>query len=93
MYKKCLLIKKGVIIITTNSVEMKDNGKFSKFLSLVERIGNKLPDPFILFFYLTLALMIVSAILNFFGAEVIHPNTEETVAVKSILSGKVSSLY
>lgn len=77
-----------MIIITTNSVEVNDNGKFSKFLSLVERIGNKLPDPFILFFYLTLALMFVSAILNSFGAEVIHPNTEETVAVKSILSGE-----
>ena len=59
-----------------------------RFLAFVERVGNKLPHPFILFFYLTIALVIVSWILSLFDAKVVHPNTQETVAVKSIISGE-----
>ncbi len=59
-----------------------------RFLAFVERVGNKLPHPFILFFYLTIALVLVSWILSLFNAKVVHPNTQETVAVKSIISGE-----
>lgn len=69
-------------------VEKKDENKFSKFLSIIEKVGNKLPHPFILFFYLTVALVILSWILSLFKAAVIHPNTQEMVAVKSILSSE-----
>lgn len=73
---------------TTDKIKKYDENKFSKFLSFVERVGNKLPDPFILFFYLTLALVLFSWILSLFQVAVTHPNTQETVAVKSILSGE-----
>ncbi|MFJ7974014.1 AbgT family transporter [Psychrobacillus sp. NPDC096389] len=69
-------------------VEKKDENKFSKFLSIIEKVGNKLPHPFILFFYLTVVLVILSWILSLFKAAVIHPNTQEIVAVKSILSSE-----
>lgn len=69
-------------------VEKNDENKFSKFLSIIEKVGNKLPHPFILFFYLTVLLVILSWILSLFKAAVIHPNTQEIVAVKSILSSE-----
>ncbi|ALC88246.1 transporter [Bacillus sp. FJAT-22090] len=65
---------------------MNSENRFSRFLSFVEKVGNKLPHPFILFFYLTVLLVILSWILSLFKAAVVHPNTQETVAVKSILS-------
>ncbi|MDF2067768.1 AbgT family transporter [Bacillus sp. Cr_A10] len=69
-----------------NNEEINSENRFSKFLSFVEKVGNKLPHPFILFFYLTVLLVILSWILSLFKAAVVHPNTQETVAVKSILS-------
>ncbi|WP_144510399.1 AbgT family transporter [Bacillus sp. FJAT-22090] len=65
-----------------------DENRFSKFLSIIEKVGNKLPHPFILFFYLTVLLVILSWILSLFKAAVVHPNTQEMVAVKSILSSE-----
>ena len=71
-----------------SKVENNDENRFSKFLSFIEKVGNKLPHPFILFFYLTVLLVILSWILSLFNAAAIHPNTGEVVAVKSILSSE-----
>ncbi|MFJ5771855.1 AbgT family transporter [Psychrobacillus sp. NPDC093180] len=68
--------------------EKNEENRFSKFLSFVEKVGNKLPHPFILFFYLTVLLVILSWILSLFKAAVVHPNTQEMVAVKSIISAE-----
>lgn len=59
---------------------------FSKVLDGIERIGNKLPHPFMLFIYLAVFLMVVSAILHAFDLTVLDPGTNETVAVRSLLS-------
>ncbi|MEK9198096.1 AbgT family transporter [Ureibacillus sp. 179-F W5.1 NHS] len=67
-------------------IETAKNGAFNKFLNTVEKIGNKLPHPFMLFFYLTLILVAISFILGVMNASVIHPNTGETVAVNNLLS-------
>jgi len=42
-------------------------------LKWVERIGNKLPNPFMLFLYLIAILMIVTALLSFFHVAAIDP--------------------
>ncbi|WP_348775035.1 AbgT family transporter [Psychrobacillus sp. NEAU-3TGS] len=68
--------------------EKNEENRFSKFLSFIEKVGNKLPHPFILFFYLTVLLVILSWILSLFKAAVVHPNTQEMVAVKSIISAE-----
>lgn len=67
----------------------KDTGKprGSRFLSLVERVGNKLPDPFVLFILLAALVMVVSFVFNLFGASVIHPGTGEELPVRSLISG------
>lgn len=44
-----------------------------RFLAWVERTGNKLPDPVFIFFYLVIALMIVSVVLAGMGVSAPHP--------------------
>ncbi|MGB9866419.1 MAG: AbgT family transporter [Bacillota bacterium] len=57
-----------------------------RFLDWVERVGNKIPHPFILFLYLIIALMIISAILAYANVSVIHPTTKKPVVAKSLLT-------
>ncbi|GEA51472.1 aminobenzoyl-glutamate transporter [Vibrio inusitatus NBRC 102082] len=62
--------------------------KDSRFLSWVERTGNKLPHPFLLFVYLAVAVILASAVLNFLGVNTYNPKTSDTLPVKSLLSGE-----
>ncbi len=71
---------------TLNDFEQKNNRGFNKFLNIIEKVGNKLPHPFMLFFYLILILVVISFILGTMQATVLHPSTGEEVAVKSLLS-------
>ncbi len=43
------------------------------FLGWIERSGNKLPDPVFIFFYLILALVIISIISSLVGVSALHP--------------------
>jgi len=43
------------------------------FLGIVERAGNKLPDPVFLFFYLILILVVVSVACALLGVSALHP--------------------
>lgn len=58
------------------------------FLGWMERVGNRLPDPFLLFVYLLVALMAVSAVLAAFGVQVTVPGEDEPLPVRSALSGE-----
>ncbi|MGQ7276501.1 AbgT family transporter [Brevibacillus thermoruber] len=55
-------------------------------LKWIETVGNKLPHPFMLFVYLCLILMVISAILAGLDISVMHPGKGEAVPVKSLLS-------
>ncbi|OBX34673.1 p-aminobenzoyl-glutamate transport protein [Halomonas elongata] len=57
-------------------------------LSTVERVGNKLPHPFILFVILAGVVIIASSILAFFGIAATNPKTDAEVVVKSLLSSE-----
>ncbi|WP_436956510.1 AbgT family transporter [Staphylococcus sp. AS1337] len=59
---------------------------FNKFLNIVEKVGNRLPDPSILFFLMCLGLAVLTWIISFFSITVKHPGTGDTIAIKSILS-------
>ena len=54
--------------------------------SWIERVGNKLPNPFLMFVYLIVILMIVSAILSWMHISVVDPVKKEPVFVKNLLS-------
>ncbi|MBO5372323.1 MAG: AbgT family transporter [Lachnospiraceae bacterium] len=55
-------------------------------LGTIERVGNALPHPFILFLIITGILIAAAAILEVIGVSVINPTTNEAVAVKSLLN-------
>ena len=55
------------------------------FLGLVERAGNKLPDPAFIFFYLIIFMAAVSSVAAIFGWSVPHPTqTDETGAPRIV---------
>jgi aminobenzoyl-glutamate transport protein len=56
------------------------------FLDWVERVGNKLPHPFIMFLFLAVAVIVLSAIFAAMDIQVKHPSTAKVVAIKSLLS-------
>lgn len=57
-----------------------------RFLDLVERIGNKLPDPVAIFVIIIVLLMAVSALGAALGWTAVNPVTGERLAAKSLLS-------
>jgi aminobenzoyl-glutamate transport protein len=57
-----------------------------RFLFVIEKVGNKLPDPATLFLLLCLIVMVISWLVNLAGSSVVHPGTQETVSVRSLLS-------
>lgn len=64
------------------SLEKKSGG----ILGTIERVGNALPHPFILFLYLVVALIVLSTILAAVGVSAVNPTTGEEVAVQSLLT-------
>ena len=72
--------------LKTNNELPKQSGFFSKFLDVVEKVGNKLPHPFILFVYLALTVIALSWFISLFNVAVVHPGTGEEVAVKNMIS-------
>ena len=67
-------------------METAQERKTGGILGTIERVGNKLPHPFILFLYIIVILVVASAILAGMGVQVLNPTTQETVYVQSLLS-------
>lgn len=65
----------------------KQQGILGKFLDIIERLGNKLPDPAILFFLLMVFVWILSAILAPFDFGETDPRSGETLRIINLLSG------
>jgi len=67
----------------------------NRFLNLIERAGNRLPDPSILFFFLCAALIFLSWFISLFHIKVESPATGKTVEVTNLISregfGKIIS--
>ena len=59
---------------------------FYRFLDWVERTGNKLPHPFMMFVILMVAVIVLSAIFAALKVEVKHPSKDAMVVIKSLLS-------
>ena len=56
-------------------------------LGAVERIGNKLPDPAMLFVGLLFAVWLLSWALSYVSFELIDPRSGEALVVHNLLSG------
>lgn len=65
------------------AVEKKKGGKV---LDFIERMGNKLPHPYIMFLWLCLILAVVSTVCAMAGISVVNPSTGDTVMAKGLFS-------
>jgi aminobenzoyl-glutamate transport protein len=57
------------------------------FLGAVERIGNKLPDPAVLFIALLFIVWILSWLLSYVTFDVIDPRSGQTLVIRNLLTG------
>lgn len=65
-----------------------NNKGFIRFLNGIERLGNLLPNPFILFISLGLFIILFSWFIHALDVSVEHPATGEVVEVKSLISNE-----
>lgn len=63
------------------------NGWLNRFLNGVEKAGNKLPDPAMLFLYALLIVWVGSWIGSQFSFDLVNPRTGEAVVVNNLLTG------
>lgn len=66
----------------------KDSESSAGFLGMVEKIGNKLPDPFWLFVILSVVVALCSWIGQQIGMSAVDPGTGDTVQVESLLTAE-----
>lgn len=59
-------------------------------LAAVERIGDRLPDPAVLFIALLFLVWVLSRLLSYISFETIDPRTGETLVINNLLSGSAS---
>lgn len=59
---------------------------FQRLLDVIEKIGARLPDPFVLFLIFAVSIVIISVIAASQGFSTVNPSTGEVVEVKSLLS-------
>ncbi|MGD1809764.1 AbgT family transporter [Dapis sp. BLCC M126] len=58
----------------------------NRALIFIEKAGNKLPDPITLFFYLSVAVIVISAIANLTNLSAVNPTSKETIEAVSLLN-------
>lgn len=61
---------------------------FGGLLAGIEKVGNKLPHPFMLFVYIAVLIALISWVVSWFGVRVADPASGELVAVRSLVSGQ-----
>lgn len=62
------------------------NNLFNKFLSYVEKAGNALPHPAIIFALFAVSVIFLSGVADFLGWQAIHPSTKEVISPVNLLS-------
>ncbi|GAA4714610.1 AbgT family transporter [Brevibacillus fulvus] len=72
--------------LQTSADQQTESVRGAGLIKWVERVGNKLPHPFMLFVYLIAILMILTAVLSLFDVYAIDPVKNEEVHVKNLLS-------
>jgi aminobenzoyl-glutamate transport protein len=66
----------------------KPKGVIAKFLDIIEKVGNKLPDPAILFFSLLIIVWVLSALFSPMTFTEIDPRSGEQVKIMNLLTGR-----
>ncbi len=68
-------------------------GLLDRFLTAIEVVGNKLPDPAILFLLLLFLTWIASALLSPIAFADVHPVTNEPVRIENQLTGEALATF
>lgn len=66
----------------------KKSSFLDKFLNILEKAGNKLPDPVILFLMLCVGITLISGVCHFFNVSAVNPATNKEVFSNNLLSGQ-----
>lgn len=66
--------------------QLKTNKYLEKFLGIIEKVGNKLPNPTTLFALFALAVIVLSWIVSQFNFSVIHPGTGQEIKPINLMS-------
>ena len=69
-----------------DEVQVQEEGLLDRILNKIEKIGNRLPHPIILFFILAGLVLVVSWLVSLFDVAVQHPGTGETIEAVNLLS-------
>ncbi len=62
-------------------------------LGLVERTGNRLPDPAVLFIALLVIVWLLSWVLSYVSFSIIDPRTEQPLIINNLLSGQAMTEF
>lgn len=71
----------------SDATALAPKGLFGRILDAVERVGNRLPDPALLFLLLMLAVWVLSALLAQVQFEAIDPRSGQPIRVENMLAG------
>jgi aminobenzoyl-glutamate transport protein len=71
----------------TKKSESNSVGMLTRFLGVVERAGNALPHPAILFLILMFVVILISWIVSVLQIQAVHPIKNETIQAINLLSG------
>ena len=62
--------------------------RLDRVLDWIERTGNRLPEPFMLFVLLTLVLAVVSSVMAAFGVTIMIPGETEATSIRGTFTGE-----
>lgn len=65
----------------------------TRFLNGIEKAGNKLPDPTLLFLYGLFVVWGLSAVMSQINLDMVHPATGEAVVVNNLLTGSALATF
>ena len=69
------------------------NSLVNRLLGHIEKVGNKLPDPAILFFFSLVIVWILSALLSPVAFSDIDPRSGEPIQVNNLLTGTALAAF
>ena len=64
-----------------------------RFLNFIERVGNKIPDPAILFFWALIITWAASALLSNVSFDLLNPRTGEALTITNLLTGEALASF
>jgi len=78
------------------SAEQEESSKESfttRMLASVERIGNKLPDPAVLFIALLFIVWVLSWLLSYVSFNIVDPRTQTPLVINNLLAGRAMTEF